>query len=41
MLSGRGSVQVAGGISIRHKARMQEIDDPGPVAEALRELAPE
>ena len=41
MLSGRGSVQVAGDIGTRHKVRMQEIDDPGPVAETIRELAPE
>ena len=40
MLSGRGSVQVASGIGVRHKVRMQEIDDPGRVAEAIRELMP-
>ena len=36
MLTGRGSVLVASGISDRHTVRMQEIDDPGPVAQAIR-----
>ena len=36
MLTGRGSVMVASGISTRHMVRMQEIDDPGPVAQAIR-----
>ena len=36
MLTGRGSVMVASGISARHMVRMQEIDDPGPVAQAIR-----
>ena len=36
MLTGRGSVMVASGISDRHTVRMQEIDNPGPVAQAIR-----
>ena len=40
MLTGRGSVLVASGIGARHKVRMGEIDNPGPVAAALRELVP-
>ena len=40
MLTGRGSVLVASGIGARHKVRMGEIDDPGPVAATLRELVP-
>ena len=36
MLTGRGSVLVASGISDRHTVRMQEIDNPGPVAQAIR-----
>ena len=36
MLTGRGSVLVASGISDSHTVRMQEIDDPGPVAQAIR-----
>ena len=39
-LTGRGSVLVASGVGARHKVRMGEIDDPGPVAAALRELVP-
>ena len=39
-LTGRGSVLVASGIGARHKVRMGEIDDPGPVAATLRELVP-
>ena len=39
-LTGRGSVLVASGIGVRHKVRMGEIDDPGPVAATLRELVP-
>ena len=38
MLTGRGSLLVASGIGARHKVRMGEIDDPGPVAATLREL---
>ncbi len=40
MISGRGSIVVASGIGARHKVRIQEIDDPGPVAEVLRGLLP-
>ena len=40
MVSGRGSVLVASGIGARHKVRIQEIDNPGPVAEILRQLMP-
>ncbi len=40
MISGRGSVQVASGIGARHKVGMQEMDNPGPVAETLRQLMP-
>ena len=39
-LTGRGSVLVASGIGARHKVRMGEIDDPGPVAATLRQLVP-
>ena len=31
---------VASGIGARHKVRMGEIDDPGPVAATLRQLVP-
>ncbi len=41
MLTGRGSVLVASGISDRHTVRMQEIDNPGPVAQAIRRLISE
>ena len=41
MLTGRGSVLVASGISDRHTVRMQEIDDPGPVAQAIRAQIPD
>ena len=37
-ITGRGGVLVARGIGARHKVRMEEIDDPGPVAATLREL---
>ena len=36
MITGRGSVFVASGISDRHTVRMQEIDNPSPVAQAIR-----
>ena len=39
-LTGRGSVLVASGIGTRHKVRMGEIDDTGPVAASLRQLMP-
>ena len=39
-LTGRGSVLVASRIGARHKVRMGEIDDLGPVAATLRELVP-
>ena len=39
-LTGRGSVLVASGIGARHKVRMGEIDNPGPVAASLRQLVP-
>ena len=37
-ITDRGSVLVASGIGARHKVRMGEIDDPGPVAATLRGL---
>ena len=40
LLTGRGSVIVASGFGARHNIRMQDIDDPGPVAEAIRGLLP-
>ena len=40
MLTGRGSVLVASGITDRHTVRMQEIDNPGPVAQAIRNQIP-
>ena len=40
MLTGRGSVVVASGFGARHNIRMQDIDDPGPVAHAIRRLVP-
>ncbi len=39
-VTGRGSVLVASGIGARHKVRMEEIDNPGPVAETVRQLIP-
>ena len=38
MISRRGSVVVASGIGARHKVRIQEIDSPGPLARAIRQL---
>ncbi len=40
ILTGRGSVVVASGIGKRQVIRIEEINDPGPVAEALRSLLP-
>ena len=40
LLTGRGSIIVGSGIGRRHNIRMQDIDDPGPVAEAIRGLLP-
>ena len=40
ILTGRGSVVVASGIGQRQIIRIEEINDPGPVAEALRSLLP-
>ena len=40
VLTGRGSVVVASGIGERQVIRLEEISDPGPVAEALRGLLP-
>ena len=40
MLTGRGSVVVASGIGARHKVHIKEIGDPGPVAQALRQMMP-
>ncbi|MCH7606097.1 MAG: PH domain-containing protein [Chloroflexi bacterium] len=40
ILTGRGSVVVASGIGERQVIRIEEISDPGPVAEALRGLLP-
>ncbi len=40
ILTGRGSVVVASGIGQRQVIRIEEISDPGPVADALRSLLP-
>ncbi len=40
ILTGRGSVVVASGIGKGQTIRIEEIDDPGPVASTLRELLP-
>ena len=40
ILTGRGSVIVASGIGERQVIRIEEINDPGPVAETLRTLLP-
>ena len=40
ILTGRGSVVVASGIGQRQIIRIEEINDPGPVAAALRSLLP-
>ena len=40
IITGRGSVVVASGIGQRQVIRIEEINDPGPVAEALRSLLP-
>ena len=40
ILPGRGSVVVASGIGQRQVIRIEEISDPGPVADALRSLLP-
>ena len=39
VMSGRGSVLVASGIGNLHKIRLRDIDDPGPVARTIRQLA--
>ena len=38
MLTGRGSVLVASGIGSHQKVLMEEIDNPGPVADTVRRL---
>ena len=40
IITGRGSVIVASGIGERQVIRIEEINDPGPVAETLRSLLP-
>ena len=40
IITGRGSVVVASGIGQRQVIRIEEISDPGPVAEALRTMLP-
>ena len=40
IITGRGSVVVASGIGERQVIRIEEINDPGPVAETLRSLLP-
>ena len=40
MLTGRGSVVVSSGIGVRHQVHIKEIGDPGPVAQALRQMMP-
>ena len=40
IITGRGSVVVASGIGERQVIRIEEISDPGPVAEALRAMLP-
>ena len=39
ILTGRGSFRVSGGIGSRHKVHMKEIDNPDPMANAIREVA--
>ena len=41
IITGRGSVAVASGIGRNQNIRIEEIDDPGPVAETLRALLPQ
>ena len=41
IITGRGSVVVSSGSGARMTIRMEEIDDPGPVANELRGLLPE
>ena len=41
IITGRGSVVVSSGIGARMTIRMEEITDPGPVANELRGLLPE
>ena len=40
VLTGRGSILVASGIGSGQKIRMEDIDSPGPVADAIRGLIP-
>ncbi len=40
IITGRGSVVVASGIGSRQVIKIEEINDPGPVADALRALLP-
>ncbi|PKB64730.1 MAG: hypothetical protein BZY80_02145 [SAR202 cluster bacterium Io17-Chloro-G2] len=40
IITGRGSVVVASGIGERQVIRIEDINDPGPVAESLRALLP-
>ena len=40
VMTGRGSVLVASGIGLGQKIKMEDIDSPGPVAEAIRGLIP-
>ena len=40
IITGRGSVVVSSGIGERQVIRIEDIDDPGPVASTLRELLP-
>ena len=41
MITGRGSVVAASGVSESHKVRMRDIDDPDQVAHILRGMMSE
>lgn len=38
MITGRGSVVVSSGIGERQTVRFEDISDPGPIAESIREF---
>ncbi len=40
IITGRGSVVVSSGIGSRQTIRIEDISDPGPVGEVLRDLLP-
>ena len=37
MITGRGSVLVASGVGSFHKVRMEDMGNPGPMAQVIRE----